>query len=184
MISKVQKRSYTADEVLWIQENLELPHKTSHKIFCQKFNRNISLVAYRGQIQRRGIKKESRYNENAIGWEYVNKKGYVVIKISKSDVNGGKNGGYVMKHIYLWEKENGKLQRDMCLKCLDGNRQNTNPTNWEIIPRGILPLLNGHRGYNYDDMPNELKPAILTLAKVRGAKTKMLKRQQHAVTAG
>jgi hypothetical protein len=57
----------------------------------------------------------------------------------------------------------------MCLKCLDGNRQNTAPSNWQAIPRGALPFLNGHRGHDYESVPTELKPTVLALAKVKHA---------------
>jgi len=81
----------------------------------------------------------------------------------------------VFKHIYQWEAQNGKVPFGMCLKCLDGNRQNTNTANWEAIPHSAQPFLNKKHGYDYNAMPNELKPVILTLAKVRAAKSKIKK---------
>lgn len=85
-------------------------------------------------------------------------------------------------HLIRWEERNGKLPKGMCLKCLDDNRQNTDPANWSAIPRGMLPFLNGHRGYNYEEMPNDLKPAVLALAKLKHAKSKAAKRVSRKPT--
>ena len=60
----------------------------------------------------------------------------------------------------------------MCLKSRDGNRQNTDPSNWELIDRALLPSLNGGswRGLAYDDVAPEVKPALMALAQLRRAK--------------
>lgn len=70
-------------------------------------------------------------------------------------------------HILNWEKQNGPLPAGHCLKCL-GDRLNTDPSNWQLVPRGLLPRLNGKasRGRNYDEAPAELKPTIMTVAKL------------------
>lgn len=69
-------------------------------------------------------------------------------------------------HILNWEKLNGPIPAGHCLKCLDGNTLNTALSNWELVPRGLLPRLNGKNGRNYDDAPAELKPTILAVAKL------------------
>lgn len=89
--------------------------------------------------------------------------GYLVRKI---------NDGFPMQsrwravHLLNWESENGPLPKGNCLKCLDGNRLNTDPLNWELVPRGLLPRLNGKSGRGYDDAPAELKPTIMAVAKL------------------
>lgn len=109
-------------------------------------------------------------NTKYLGHERVSKDGYVEISIDETDPHTGFERRYVLKHKYLWEQKNGKLPKGMCLKSLDDNRQNTDPDNWTPIPRGALPFLNGHRGHNYKEMPAELKPTVLALAKLRHAK--------------
>lgn len=125
-------------------------------------------------------KGRAPHNTKYLGHERLNKEGYIEISVDEINPHTGYGRRHVLKHKYLWEKTNGKLPKGMCLKCLDGNRQNTDPANWAPIPRGALPFLNGHRGYNYEDMPKELKPAVLTLAKVRHAKSKAVKRKQQS----
>jgi len=116
------------------------------------------------------------HNTRFLGHERVSKDGYVEVSIDEPNPHTGFERRYVLKHKYLWEKKNGKLPKGMCLKCLDDNRLNTDPSNWEAIPRGALPFLNGHRGYYYSEMPDELKPSVLALAKLKHAKSKARKK--------
>lgn len=72
-------------------------------------------------------------------------------------------------HLILWEEINGPIPTGMALKALDSNKANTDPSNWEAVPRAILPRLNGGRHKRtlaYDAAPAELKPAILAIAKL------------------
>jgi hypothetical protein len=53
----------------------------------------------------------------------------------------------------------------MVLKC-KGDCLNTDPSNWELIPRALLPRLSGRFGRGYDDAPSELKPTIMAVVKL------------------
>jgi len=53
------------------------------------------------------------------------------------------------------------------LKCLDGDKQNCDPSNWELLDRAMLPRLNGINGLGYDTAPAETKPAIMAIAKIQ-----------------
>ena len=72
-------------------------------------------------------------------------------------------------HLIRWEELNGPLPKGIALKCLDGNKRNTDPSNWEPVPRALLPRLNGRSGRNYDTAPADLKPAIMAIAKLEHA---------------
>jgi hypothetical protein len=75
-------------------------------------------------------------------------------------------------HLINWEAEHGPLPAGHCLKCLDGNRLNTDPTNWECVPRGVLSRLNGGRFRKtlpYDAAPAELKPTVMAVARLKQA---------------
>ncbi len=78
-----------------------------------------------------------------------------------------------LTHVLRWETIHGPVPDGQCLKSIDGNRLNTDPTNWQLIPRAILPRLNGGRGkrLGYDRAPAELKPILLTVAKLGHAVT-------------
>lgn len=120
------------------------------------------------------------HNTKYLGHERLSKEGYIEVSVDEVNPHTGYGRRYVLKHKYLWEQKHGKLPEGMCLKCKDGNRQNTDPENWEAIPRGMLPFLNGHRGHDYDAMPDELKPAVMALAKVKHAKGKAARRSKDA----
>lgn len=69
-----------------------------------------------------------------------------------------------------WEAANGPIPKGYALKCLDGNKRNTDPTNWEAIPRGVLARLNGGRFKQtlaFDQAAPELKPTVMAIAKLK-----------------
>jgi hypothetical protein len=109
------------------------------------------------------------HNTNYLHHERVSKDGYVEISVDETNPHTGFERRYVLKHRWLWEQANGPVPKGHALKCLDGNKLNVDPTNWEAIPRGVQPRLNGGKATTtiaYDDAPAELKPAILTAAKL------------------
>lgn len=114
------------------------------------------------------------HNTNYLGHERISKDGYIEISVAETNPHTGFERRYVQKHRWLWEKLHGPVPKSMVLKCLDGNRRNTDPANWEAISRALLPALAGgrHRRLPYDTAPDELKPALLLLAKVKNAKRK------------
>jgi len=68
-------------------------------------------------------------------------------------------------HRMEWERVHGPLPAGIVLKC-KGDVGNTDPSNWEAVPRGMLPRLNNRWGRNYDAAPAELKPTIMGVAKL------------------
>lgn len=109
------------------------------------------------------------HNTNYLGHERVSKDGYVEISIDETNPHTGYERRYVLKHRYVWELKNGPVPDGMFLKCLDCNKENTDPSNWEPIPRATLPYLNGHRGFDYAASEPEVRPAIIAVAKLRHA---------------
>ncbi len=108
-----------------------------------------------------------------IGFERVSD-GYLVRKV---------NDGLPMQarwravHLIRWEEINGPLPDGMCLKCVDGDKLNTDPGNWELIPRAVLTHLNSRwNDVKYAEAAPELKPAIMAVAKLKHAvKTKKVR---------
>lgn len=138
-------------------------------------------MPYNPNSARTQFKKGNRpHNTNYLGHERVSKDGYVEISIDETNPHTGFERRYVLKHRYLWEQKNGPLSDGLALKCLDGNRTNTDPSNWEPISRALLPYLNGHRGFDYEAAEPEVRPAILTIAKLKHAR----KRAKSKSTGG
>ena len=123
------------------------------------------------QFKKGGVPHNTKY----LGHERVSVDGYVEISIAETNPYTSYGRRYVLKHRFLWEQQHGRVPDGHVLKSLDGNRLNTDPSNWTIIPRALLPLLNGHRGPNYDQAAPDVKPVILTLAKLKRARCSKIK---------
>lgn len=122
------------------------------------------------------------HNTNYLGHERVSKDGYVEISIDETDPHTGYERRYVLKHRHLWEKANGAIPEGHFLKCLDGNRLNTDPSNWEALPRAAQVYLGGFRGIDYEAAEPEVRPAIIAVAKLKHA-AKKVKRSPRPETS-
>jgi hypothetical protein len=114
------------------------------------------------------------HNTRYLGHERVSKDGYVEISVAETNPHTGYSRRYVLKHRWLWEQANGPIPASHALKCLDGDKQNTDPSNWEAVPRALLPRLAGKVGrykrcLAYDDAATEVRPALLAIAKLSDA---------------
>lgn len=108
-------------------------------------------------------------NKAAIGHEMIDRDGYVQICVEQPNPWTGAATRMIHKHRWLWEKKHGPVPAGHRLKCLDGNKENTDPANWEAIPMALAPRLNGKFGRGYDTAPSDLKPLILATAKLEHA---------------
>lgn len=98
-----------------------------------------------------------------IGTERLSKEGYIERKIHDGLPLQSR---WRSVHVIRWEADNGPVPEGMALKCLDGDRSNTDPANWEPVPRAMLPRLAGTHGRGYDSAPDELKPTMMAIAKL------------------
>lgn len=129
-------------------------------------NKGKAMPFHPNSARTRFKKGQLPHNTKYAGHERVSKDGYVEISIEETNPHTGFERRYVLKHRWLWEQENGPVPDGMALKCLDGNRRNTDPSNWKLIPRGMLPRLNGIHGRRYDEAPAEIKPSILAVTEL------------------
>lgn len=113
------------------------------------------------------------HNTHYLGHGRISKDGYVEVSVAETNPHTGYERRYVLKHRHEWEKANGPIPKDHALKCLDGDKTNCDPSNWEAVPRALLPRLAGGNRYNrklaFDDAPAELKPTVLAVAKLEHA---------------
>lgn len=112
-----------------------------------------------GAGERRG---QAALNYKSIGSERISKDGYRERKVH--DGLPMQSRWQTVQRIE-WEALHGPIPLGMALKC-KGDRSNTEPSNWELIPRAMLPRLNGKHGRNYDSASAELKPTIMAVAKL------------------
>lgn len=110
------------------------------------------------------------HNTHYLGHERISQDGYVEVSIAETNPHTGYERRYVLKHRHEWEKAHGPIPAGHALKCLSDDKTNCDPSNWEAVPRAILPLLNGGRFKTmpaYDKVQPELKPVVLATAKLR-----------------
>lgn len=128
-------------------------------------------------------KGQEPHNTRYLGHERVSKDGYVEVSIAETNPHTGYSRRYVLKHRHEWEKVNGPVPEDHALKCLDGNRLNCDPSNWEPVHRGVLARLNGGRFRKtlpYDEAAPELKPLVMASAKLKHAVSTKLNKKAAA----
>lgn len=137
-------------------------HSTWNKGKQMPFNANSARTRFK--------KGNVPHTYRGVGHESIDAKdGYVWIIVEETNPHTGAPTRRVMKHRWLWEQVNGPVPDGHALKCLDGDKTNTDPSNWEAVPRGLLPRLNGRFGRNYDHAPAEFKPTLLAVAKLEHA---------------
>lgn len=111
-----------------------------------------------------------------IGSERLSKEGFLERKIHEGLPFQSRWRGV---HLLNWESENGPVPDAHVLKCLDGDRLNTAPSNWQLISRAVLARLNKKRGLRFDQAAPELKPTIMAIAKLQDG----LGRRRRQLTA-
>jgi HNH endonuclease len=141
------------------------------------FNANSA----RTQFKKGGRTGRANQVYKPVGTERITVDGYIERKIHEGLPMQSR---WRAVHLLNWEAKHGPIPKGQCLKCKSGDKGNTDPSNWELIPRGALPFLNGHRGHNYDQASPELRPTILALARLRHAKGVKATRKKTGKHAG
>lgn len=103
-------------------------------------------------------------NRKPIGSERIcSKAGYVLIKVVERNPHTGFPTRYKYKHVHIWERDHGPVPDGMVVAFCDGDKRNIEPENLMLISRAELLILNK---YKYKDAHAELKPSVLSLAKL------------------
>jgi hypothetical protein len=130
----------------------------------------------RTQFKKGGRTGRANQVYKPVGTERLTKEGYIERKIHEGLPMQSR---WRAVHLLNWEAKHGSIPKGHCLKCKDGSKANTDPSNWELIPRGALPFLNGHRGHHYDKSAPELKPTILAIARLKLARGSRFRSKRH-----
>lgn len=125
------------------------------------FNAGSARTQFKKGCRRSGVAAEIY---RPIGYEMI-RDGYLVRKIHDGRPMQSR---WRAVHLLNWEKLHGPIGEGMALKC-KGARSDTDPSNWEMVPRSMLPRLNNKWGRNYDQAPAELKPTIMAVAKLENS---------------
>ena len=149
---------YSQAEMRWLETNHRMAISKYYRAFCAEFGRADVTARHLHWLRKRRGWKVGR---GKIGTEYV-KDGYTLRKIHNGPPMHSR---WRAVHVLNWEERHGPIAEGMVLKCRD-DRANTDPSNWELVPRGVLLRLNGRSGRNYDAAPAELKPTIMAVTKL------------------
>jgi hypothetical protein len=140
--------------------------RTGHFIKGQKpYNTGKKRPSHPNSKKTQFKKGQHPPNTKYAGYESVTKDGYVQISVNERNPHTGFERRMVLKHKWLWERKHGSVPKGFTLKC-KGDRRNTDPDNWFLVPRALLPRLSGRYGHDYDDAPDDLKPTIVAVAQL------------------
>ncbi len=139
-------------------------------------NLGMNLPSHPNSVRSQFRNGQEPHNTRHLGHERTDADGYVWISVAETNPYTGYGRRYVAKHRFLWEQAHGPLPESHVLKCKGDDRSNCDPSNWEAIPRSILPRLNGRYGRGYDAAPAEVRPVILAAARLEHAAREIRKR--------
>lgn len=125
---------------------------------------NKGIKGYMGANPTSFKKGNKPANWKPLGTERINSKdGFILVKIKERDPYTCFPTRYKHKHVWLWERKNGPVPAGHVVAFRDGNKLNCKLRNLMLITRAELLRLNQ---YGYKEMPKELQPTVLALAKV------------------
>lgn len=195
---------FTVSELAFMQAHSTKPRAELTVLFNAQFNRSLSVDQVKSLCTRKGWKTgrtgcfekgmvprnkgtkgltgansgsfkkgQKSHTQKPVGYEYVTTDGYVMIKTAEPRT-------FRLKHHVVWEQHHGPVPAGHAIKFKDDNSQNLDINNMVLMSRGELAVLN--HLYSYKTAPTEVKPVLITLAKVK-AKIGTVKRNATSEVA-
>jgi hypothetical protein len=141
------------------------------------WNKGKKIGAHPNSAATQFKKGQTPPNRAPLWTERVDQDGYIEMKVPlPNPFVPGQKTRFMHKHRYLWEQENGPVPEGHALKSLDGDRTNCAPSNWDAIPRAMLPRLNNCHGRGFDKADPAIKPTIMAVAKLEHVVSEVRKR--------
>lgn len=78
-----------------------------------------------------------------VGAERDSRKGYVLVKVAEEPTVPQSKDNWRMKHVLVWERENGPLPDGMDVMFGDRDPANLDPANLVAVPHRLMAMLNG-----------------------------------------
>ena len=103
------------------------------------------------------------HNHKPLWTERIGKDGYIEMSVPERNPYTGFPTRYKHKHVWIWEQAHGPKPKGSAVIFKDGNKRNFELCNLLLVNRAELLVLNLH---NYSEVPDELKPSVLALAKM------------------
>jgi hypothetical protein len=199
-----RRLSFTREQIDFIRREYQLlPLKSLAAAFIERFGMQKTVGQIRGYIRNHGIKSgrsgcfekgqktwnkgvegymganvtsfkkgNNPKNRKPLGTERINRDGYIEIKVAERNSYTGFPTRYRHKHVVIWESIHGPVPAGKIVIFRDGNRENCTPENLACISRAEGVRLNQ---FGYSFLPNDLKPSMLALVKLKAKAFGLLK---------
>lgn len=187
---------YTKRQLNWLRKHyLLMPAKDLTAAFNAKYGQSRTDDAIKGILFREGIRcgRTGHFEKGAAVWNkgkkgYMganvtsfksgnvppnrkslwteridSKDGFILIKVPERNPHTGCSTRYKHKHVWVWEQANGPVPKGYAVVFKDSNKLNCELDNLMLLTRSELLSINLH---GYKDMPEVLKPAVMTIAKI------------------
>ena len=194
---KGRAHRYTSAELAFVKRHCTLPRKKLHQRFVAKFDRhevkehsikqlclrNGWLTGRNGQYKQGHIplpnahakgpnkgsfkKGQVSLNARAVGATRINVEGYIEIKTRQPRT-------WEQLHAVNWRTKNGPVPKGMCISFIDGDKNNTQLDNLELISRNVNLQINR---LQHPSQSPELRQVIRTTGKLMA---KTFERQAEA----
>jgi hypothetical protein len=112
-----------------------------------------------------------------VGSERPSKDGYLVIKVAEEATVPMSKDNWKLKHVWLWEQENGPLPEDHMVMFADGDRRNFTKDNLVAVPTRLMAVMN-NVGVEWHDRESLL--AAVAIAEMHVERTR-IERQRPRV---
>jgi hypothetical protein len=101
-------------------------------------NKGMKGIVYEGCKKTWFKKGNTPINHREVGSERITKDGYVEIKITEPNK-------WRLKHLVIWERENGPLPKGHALVFADSDKTNLNIDNFLLVTRHQLLIMNNNK---------------------------------------
>jgi len=192
---------YSEEELMFVKNNCTLMIVDLHAAFVDKFGRtDVTKDNINGLRKRKGwrtgrtgrfdkghvpspkarpkgpnktsFKKGVKpHNVKPLYSERIDGDGYVLIKVPERCPHTGFDTRYRLKHQWLWQQHHGQVPDGHKIHFIDGNKRNCTIENLEVLPSAVLMIMSHQQ---YSSKPDEVKPVIKTLAKIKHRRTVLL----------
>ena len=188
-MAKGVPNNYTQEQLAFLSTNREMPRRELTEKFNAKFGTDYNKEIIRTLCKRKGwytgrdgkFGKDSQpwnkgtvgvmkanagtwskgnspdWNRRPLGYERTHVDGYLMVKVSEPNE-------FKLKHVVIWEAENGPVPQSHVVRFKDGNKLNFDLENLICIPRGANVRLN--KQYKHSEADAQLKPILVTMAQI------------------
>lgn len=114
-----------------------------------------------------------------VGTERPSKDGYLVIKVAEEATVPMSKDNWKLKHVWVWEQENGPLPDGHSVYFADGDRRNFTKDNLVAVPNRLVGQMNTLKSEGVTWHDAESLKAVMAMAEIRIARNEAMARQER-----